>query len=113
MGQVYSSGADAMDTSGYDVVAPQNVIAGNEYIWEYGVPAVTFSIISTDTMTEFVQGMLNLDAYIQQVSPGTQEPPVTITGISIDTTTGNIWVRGRVNAMPLDNSTVAQAGVNP
>ena len=62
-------------------------------------------------MTEFVQGLLNLDAYVKQVAPGTQEPPVTITGVSIDTSTGNIWVRGIVNAMPVTN--VQQAGVSP
>ncbi len=107
---VYASGS-RVDTRNLGVVAPKDVQAGREYIWEYWTPAITFAVISPETLTGFVQGLLNLDNLVKKNFPDVGRPPVEITGVTIDDTTGNIWVRGRIIAVPVQN--VEQAGVNP
>jgi hypothetical protein len=108
---VYAQGA-SVDTAGLNPVAPKDVQAGHEYIWEYWCPAITFSVISADTMNSFITGLLNLEKTIAQIAPTVGPPPVTITGVEIDTANGNIWVRGVVQQVPT-TSDVQQAGVNP
>jgi hypothetical protein len=107
---IFVQGA-SVDTSGLNPVAPKDVQAGREYIWEYWCPAITFAVISADTMNGFVTGLLDLESTIAQIAPTVGPPPVVITGVEIDTSTGNIWVRGIVKQTPA--SDVQQAGVNP
>jgi hypothetical protein len=107
---LYATGT-SVDTAGLLPVAPKDVQAGKEYIWEYWAPAITFSIISADTLNSFLQGLTNLDNYVKNLAGNPGPPPIEITGVEIDTDTGNIWVRGRVRAVPA--SDVEQAGVNP
>jgi hypothetical protein len=107
---IYVQGA-SVDTTGLNVVAPKDVQAGREYIWEYWCPAITFSFIDPSTMQEFISGLLKLEETVKAVAPTVGPPPVSITGVEIDTQTGNIWVRGIVKQVPTSN--VEQAGVNP
>jgi hypothetical protein len=105
------AGGDSVDTTGLGVIAPKDVQAGHEYIWEYWTPAIGFAVISADTIREWIAGILNWEEYIKTKFPTVGPPPVKITGIAIDDKTGNIWIRGTVLAVPV--SDVEQAGVNP
>jgi hypothetical protein len=109
-GTIYAEG-ESTDTTGLEVVAPKSVAAGSEYIWEYWCPAITFTVISPANLSSFIQGLLHIEDYLKQASPGTSAPPVKIVGVQIDTQTGRIWVRGIVQTVPV--SDVEQAGVNP
>jgi hypothetical protein len=107
---LYATGT-SVDTTGLNVVAPKDVKAGNEYVWEYWAPAITFAVISPDTLNSFIQSLTNLDNYVKTLANNPGPPPIEVTGVEIDTETGNIWVRGRVRSVPSSN--VEQAGVNP
>lgn len=110
MGQVYTEGKST-NTSGLPVVAPKSVQAGSEYIWEYWCPKVTFAVITPAELSGFIHGLLNLSETIKKVAPGSNSPPVKITGVMIDTDTGNIWIRGVIQPVP--GVEYQQAGVNP
>jgi hypothetical protein len=107
---VFTQG-NSVDTTGLGVIAPKDVQAGKEYIWEYWTPAITFAVISPETLNTFITGLFNLDSLIKKAAPGVGSAPIKVTGVTIDTASGNIWIRGQVVSVPV--SDVEQAGVNP
>jgi hypothetical protein len=107
---LYQQGS-SVDVTGLNPVAPKDIQANNEYIWEYWTPAITFSFISPETLNSFISTLLDVKTAIHNLDPTAADPAIKITGVAIDTQTGNIWVRGQV--LPQPTTDIAQEGINP
>lgn len=114
MAGLYHQGA-AVSVVGLSTIDPSAVRDG-DYIYEYKGPAFIYSIVPTDVLVGTMKGWINLQTAIEGGS-------VTITGVQVDTDTGEVFVRAQVVKPPpvtiKDASgndivvEVSQAGVNP
>jgi len=94
---VYTEGAST-NTAGLRTVATDRLKPNKEYIFEYGAPAIAFSLLKPESMAAIIKGWLRLKGEI-----------VSISGIAINTTTGHILIRAKVIPTP----EIQEAGINP
>lgn len=94
---VYREGSST-NTSGLRTVGTTNLKPNKEYIFEYGAPAIAFSLLSPEAIASLIKGWLRLKGEI-----------VSISGITINTDNGHIQIRAKV----VPQSQIMEAGVNP
>jgi hypothetical protein len=80
-----------------------------EYIFEYGVPRIAFSLMSPESIANLAQNWVRIK---QHLGPAEEGQLFEVTGAKVETSEtgeGKVWVRGRVSGPP----EVLAAGVNP
>lgn len=80
-------------------VDPSKLQTNREYIFEYKAPAIAFSLISPETMSGVIRGWLRLRNEVASTDPGAHNI-VTLTGVEVDSGTGVVRIRGRVETIP-------------
>lgn len=98
-------------TSGRNIaIGPQTNLKGlspgKDYIFQYKAPGFAFMLLSPEAMAALVEGWVNLRS---KIDTARDDEILTITGVSVNTDTGDIFIRGSV-AGP---SNVLQQGINP
>lgn len=108
---IYQQGT-SVDTTGLTNVNPKQLQVGGEYIWQYWVSATTFMFLTADQVNTVITTLINLKQKLSDIDPNEIDPPINISGVAIDTDTGNIWIRGVITASSKDPN-VQEADVNP
>lgn len=91
---VLTAGAST-NTDGLAQVAAKDVATGKEYVYDYGAPKLAFAFIPDSLITGAIEAWLA----ITDVS-------FRVTGVSVDTETGHIFIRGIPTA-------INEAGLSP
>lgn len=105
---IFRKGNDATKVG--NLIPASSLKAGGEYIFKYHVPPISFAVLSEATIGNWITEWFNIKKRMNTISPDSGEPVITVTGITVDSKTGDIWVRARINKI---NPQINQAGVNP
>lgn len=100
---IYTSGRDT--TPGAQTHL-RGLIPGHDYVFQYKAPGFAFMLLGSAVMSALVQGWVNLRKSLDDQN---SDEVLTVTGVSVNTGTGDIFMRGFV----ADTSAVVGAGVNP
>ena len=100
---VYNSGAST--TKGAQVDS-KNLQSGQEYVFAFQAPKIAFVLLSPEHIASLLQGWVSLRQYVSTAEAGDL---FAITGVQVDTESGEILVRGQVTAPP----EVLESGINP
>jgi hypothetical protein len=84
----------------------RGLFPGNDYIFQYKVSPYVFAFISKQQMSNLVDSWVRLRTNLDERN---SNEVLTINGVSVNTGTGDIFVRGSVAGVPVNSG----QGVNP